>query len=452
MTHHDAPAGPLPAELFAERRRDVARRLAGGVLVLPGTPVRYRSRDTEYPHRPDSELYWLTGLEAPGTVAVLRSTGEPGDAEAELTVFAAAPDPDAERWTGPRPPLDEVGARSGADRVHAMGELAAELPALLDGTEAVYFRLGEHPHVEPLVVRALRHARARGPRTGSGPWQVTDPGRVLDDLRLRKHPAEVERLRRAVALTAEGFRAAARALVPGAGEWRVQAALEAAFRAGGGDGPAFEPIVASGPNACVLHYVGGRRRIEKGDLVLIDAGAAYGLMAGDLSRTFPVAGARFEGEPRAVYDIVERARQAAVDAVRPGAPIADVHRAAVTALTEGLVDLGVLDGEPAELVENEAYRPYYPHQTSHWLGLDVHDVGDYARWGVSRLLEPGMVLTVEPGLYLSAASLEGADGPARRFAGLGVRIEDDLLVTDEGHENLSAGLPTNPDEVAQQVG
>jgi Xaa-Pro aminopeptidase len=450
------PPEPIPAERFRERRTRALEVLGGGVLVLPGSPVRHRSRDTEFPHRPDSELYYLTGLVEPDTVAVLRG-GQGGG----LTVFARPRDPEAELWAGPRLGPDGARERTGADAAHALGELPARLPDLLDGATQVYFRLGEHPAVEPYVLAALRRARVRGPRRGTGPRRVGDPGLVLDDIRLRKDADELERMRRAAAITATGFEALAEAIRPGAGEWQLQAALEAAFRSAGGDGPAYESIVASGPNACVLHYVSRERRLGAGELVLVDAGAAYGLYAADITRTYPVGG-DFGAEARAVYEIVEGARRAAVASVAPGATVASVHDAAVRALTEGLIGLGVLTGPLERALEDEAHKPFYPHQTSHWLGLDVHDVGDYALAGESRALEAGMVLTVEPGLYFGTAAQVAADeadkaaeGSTReavaRFAGIGVRIEDDVLVTPDGHEVLTAAVPTAPDEVARLI-
>lgn len=445
----DRPCTALPPSVFARRRRRVAERLGDAVMVLPGAPVRYRSRDTEYPHRPDSELYYVTGLREPGAVALLRGGADGG----ELTLFVAPTDAKAELWTGPRPGPDGVRERLGATAAFAISELGERLPALLDAAPQVYFRLGEHPAVEPHVIAALRTARGRGARKGTGPFAVVDPGRVLDELRLRKEPEELERIRRAAAITETGFRALAERIAPGVGEWELQAVLEGTFRALGGDGPAFETIVASGPNACVLHYVDLERRLADGELVLVDAGAACGLLAADVTRTFPVSG-RLEGPARALYEVVEAARADACVAVKPGATVADVHAAAVGALTRGLLDLGLIPGPLDEALREERHKPFFPHQTSHWLGLDVHDVGDYAHDGRSVVLEPDMVLTVEPGLYLGAAAVAALppDAQPERWAGIGIRLEDDVLVTSTGAERLTGGLPTEPDAVAALVG
>jgi Xaa-Pro aminopeptidase len=430
----NGPPGPLPPAVFAERRARVLEALGDGVLVLPGAPVRFRSRDTEYPHRPDSELHYVTGVLEPDAVAVLRGGDEPCYA-----LFVRPREPEAELWTGPRLGPEAASERFGADMAHPLEELPARISELLDGVARVFFRLGQHPAVEPQVVEALRRARARGPRAGTGPRVVADPGLVLDELRLRKDAWEVERIRRAAAVTAGGFAALRPGVAPGRGEWELQAALEAAFRTAGGDGPAYESIVASGPNACVLHYVANDRRLEAGELVLVDAGAAYGLYAADVTRTLPVDG-RFTPEQRAVHDAVDGARRAAIEVVAPGATVEDVHRAAARRLVEGLVDLGVVAGPADEALAREAHKPFYPHQTSHWLGLDVHDPGDYASGGRSRSLDPGMVLTIEPALYFGPRALEASGGAGSPFAGIGIRIEDDVLVTASGHEVLTAAV------------
>jgi Xaa-Pro aminopeptidase len=262
-----------------------------------------------------------------------------------------------------------------------------------------------------------------------------------------KDAEEVDHIRKAAAISVAGFHDALAATAPGVGEWELEAALDGAFRRAGGDGPGYDSIVGGGANACVLHYVENARPLAADELVLIDAGAAYRLYHADITRTFPVSG-RFTGEQRAVYEIVEAARAAAVAATRPGATIAAVHDAAVAVIVAGLIELGLLEGDPAELAAEEKQKPFYPHQTSHWLGLDVHDVGDYARDGQPRALEPGMVFTIEPGLYFGGA----AEGEAARFARIGVRIEDDVLVTADGCENLTSALPTDAERLAELVG
>lgn len=431
----------IPAAVVERRRAEVLQRLGDGVMVLPAAPVQYRSRDTETPYRPDSELYYLTGAIEPGTVAVLM-----GGAEPRFYLFVRERDPEAELWSGPRLGPDGAGERFGADETFPLSELDFRLTQLLKEGDHIHVRLGRGDAVELLVRNALTQARARGPRTGSGPRGVMDPGQILDELRLRKDAYEIACLRAAAALSMEGHRAATADIRAGVGEWAVEATVNATFRKGGGSGPGYETIVGSGPNACVLHYVANSRTLRAGDLVLVDAGAELNLYQGDITRTYPVDGA-FSGEQRAVYEVVDRARAAAVEAAAPGATVADVHAAAVRVMVEGLVSLAVLEGDVDDLVAEDAHRPWFPHQTSHWIGLDVHDPGDYARKGTPRPLEPGMAFTVEPGLYFPVGSEKGA----ARFAGIGVRVEDDVVVTETGHENLTAALPTAADEIEALV-
>jgi Xaa-Pro aminopeptidase len=305
------------------------------------------------------------------------------------------------------------------------------------------------------VLDALRWGRTRGMRTGSGPRGIQDPGGILHELRLRKDAEEIAALRQAVEATVAGFRAAFAGLVPGVGEWDLEARLVAGFRQAGGTAPAFSPIVASGPNGCILHSIENQRRIQAGDLVLLDAGAEVRMYAADITRTVPASGA-FTPPQRDVHGWVEEARARAVAAVAPGVPFDRIHRVAVEALAEGLVEMGVVSGSVEAVVETGAYRQYYPHQTSHWLGLDTHDPGDYAVDGRSRILEPGMVLTIEPGLYFPppgflGETAGGGEG-ATPFHGIGVRIEDDVWVTAEGAEVLTAALPTDPDRIVEGVG
>lgn len=447
-------------ETFAERRRRAAERLGRGVMVLPAAVIQYSSRDSERRYAPDRELYYLTGLTEPESLAVLVGGDEP-----ELTLFVRERDPDAELWAGPRIGPEQAQELVEPDACHPLSELPDELPALLDRGDRIHYRLGRGGRVERMVLDALAAARARGPRTGSGPRGIVDPGEVLDDLRLFKGAVELDAIRRACGVTLEGHREGAAAMASGVGEWVVEAAVEAAFRVRGASGPAYDTIVGSGRNACVLHYVANRDELGPDDLVLVDAGAEVGLYNGDVTRTYPVSGA-FTAPQRDVYDLVDSARRAAVEATNPGATVGSVHEAAVRKLVEGLVDLGVLKGSIDDIVEEGAYKRYFPHQTSHWLGLDVHDPGDYAKDGDSRVLEPGMVFTVEPGLYFreesprpderapseARASRERVGGEADAFTGIGVRIEDDVVVTDDGCEVLTAGLPTVADEVAALVG
>jgi Xaa-Pro aminopeptidase len=271
-----------------------------------------------------------------------------------------------------------------------------------------------------------------------------DPGEILDELRLRKDPLEIDAMRRAAAISIAGFERGLARVRPGQGEWEIEAEVEGEFRRRGALGPSFGTIVGSGANACVLHYTENDRRMEAGDLVLLDAGAEWRMYSGDITRTVPVSG-RFSPRQREIYEVVESARRTAVDAIAPGLRTDELHLTAVGAIVRGLLDLGVLSGSYDEVVEGKKYERYFPHRTSHWLGLNTHDPGDYARNGMARPLEPGMVLTVEPGLYFPPE----ADSP---YAGIGIRIEDDVLVTSEGGENLTTALPTDPEAVESLVG
>ena len=435
------PLGGFSPDTFARRRELTLAGLDDGVMLLPAGPVRYRSRDTEYRYRPDSELFYLTGVTEPEAVAVLR----PGGGE-PFTLFVRERDSEAELWSGERVGPNRARELYGADIVHPIGDLEGRLADLIVGSRSIYYRWGAGQHTDRLVLAALARGRARGPRRGTGPRGVVDPGELLDELRMIKDDEEIAHIRRAAHITVDGFRKVLAIVAPGVGEWELEAVMEGAFRRAGADGPGYQTIVGGGENACVLHYVLNRRALNAGELVLVDAGAEVGLYNADITRTVPVSG-RFTGEQRAVYEVVEAARAAALAAACPGATIGAVHQAAVASITAGLVELGVLEGSPETLAETDKHKPLFPHQTSHWLGLDVHDPGDYTQAGQSRTLVPGMVFTVEPGLYFRP----GGEGGAARFTGIGVRIEDDLLVTSAGCDNLTGALPTSADSVVELV-
>ncbi len=432
---------PYSPETLARRRAKVIEALDGGVLLHPAAPVLFRSRDTELRYRPDSELFYLTGWAEPGALAVLSGQVDgPG-----FVLFVAEKTARDQRWSGSGMTLADARERFGADEVLPAEEIGRRLPPLLEKPRVVYFRLGSDPGIQALLLRALNEARARGARTGSGPRAVVDPGEIINGLRARKDAEEILRIRDAAELTAASFRDIMHLVRSGMGEWEVEALLEGAFRKGGASGPAFPTIVGSGPRGCILHYSANDHRIEPGTLVLLDGGAELDLYAGDVTRTFPADG-RFSPEQKAVYEIVLEAHAQALRAIRPGAPITAVHDAAAEALTVGLAELGVLSGSLEELLRERAWAPFFPHQTSHWLGLDVHDPGDYAREGCPAALEPGMVLTVEPGLYFPAGAGIDATVPSS-FSGLGIRIEDDVLVREDGGENLTAALPVTVTDI-----
>ncbi len=440
------PVSLEDGDLYAARRARVLEALGeNAAMLLPAAPELRAGRDRELPYLVDPELHYLTGYPDPGAAALLA----PGAEDGPFLLFTRPRDPEAELWTGERGGPEADGARYGADSAFPDSELNEHLRTILSRVETLYYRLGAgREDVDGLVLSALASARGRRQRKGRGVRAIVDPGAILDDHRIIKSPREIELLREAAAITAASFREAAGVIRPGGGEWEVEAALEAGFRRRGASGPAFESIVASGVRSTVLHYVANSGRLGEGDLLLIDAGARLGTYNADVSRTFPVSG-RFTSPQRALYEIVETARERAIAAIQPGNTEAGVHRTAVRALLEGLTGLGLLDGEPDALLEEEdAWKSFYPHRTCHWLGLEVHDVGDYAVDDEPRSLEVGMALTVEPGLYIPA---DREDVPPE-FRGIGIRIEDDVVVTESGAECLTSGLPTDPGEVAAMVG
>ena len=442
MSRLPTPDG-TSVETCRRRREAVLSQLGSAVMMMPSAPRGYRSRDTEYRYRPDSELYYLTGTTEPDTLLVLVGGHDP-----RFILFVRPRDAKEELWAGERLGPEAAEEAFGADECYSVAEMDDRLPGLLQTGDRIHYRLGAGERADGFVRRALEQARASGLRRGTGPRGLVDPGEILDELRLRKDAEEIEAIRAAARISAEGHRSGAAAIAAGVGEWVVEAAVDAGFRAAGATGPGFATIVGSGANACVLHYVENRDTITDGALVLIDAGAEVALYNGDITRTYP-AGGGFSDTQRDVYRIVEAAHRAAVEQVAPGVTIASVHDAAARTIIEGLVGLGVLSGSTEELFSEATYRPFFPHQTSHWLGLDVHDPADYANAGESRVLEPGMVFTIEPGLYFRPGVCEEA---APRFSGIGVRIEDDVLVTSEGCEVLTASLPTAEEEVEALVG
>lgn len=430
----------FPPDIFAARRERVLADLGGSALLLcsPTNPSDGR-------YRADSDLFYLTGVTEPGAVAVLRPNGEDGD----FVLFVRPRHAEEERWSGERLGPERVRKIFGADAAYGNDALSEHLPKLLAEADEVYFRLGTESPAQGLVIDALRRARLRGAKKGVGPCGIIDPGRLLDPMRIIKGSEELERMRRAATTTVEAFTQMLGAVRPGVGEWELEGILDGAFRRGGASGPAYPTIVGSGANACVLHYRDNDRTALEGDLVLVDAGAEVDHYASDVTRTLPVSGS-FSALQRAIYEVVLEAHDRAIECIRPGASYESLHHTARDVLVEGLMALGILDGDKAELIESEAYKLYFPHQTAHWLGLDVHDVGDYASSGVSRELEPGMVLTVEPALYFPGPFGRGA--LAEEYTGIGVRIEDDVVVTAEGHEVLTADIPVSVDEIERLVG
>ncbi len=431
-------APPAP-ETFAPRRGELVARMPDrSAALFLATPPAARNSDVVYPYRPDSDLWYLTGCDEPSAALLLTK----GCDAPESALFLRDRDPKAEQWTGRRIGVTDAPDHFGVEQAFPIEKLASELPGALRKARTLYYRPARPSELTAAVDAALVAVRGgpRGPH--KGPHEVVDPALNLHEMRLIKAEEEVAWIRRANAITDEGFRAVMTEARPGTGEWEIQATLEAVFRGRGGWGWAYPTIVASGPRACVLHYDSNAARAREGDLVLIDAGAEVEGYGADISRTFPVS-PRFTDAQRDLYQVVLDAQEAVIDAVAPGTTLDGLHRIALRVLSQGMVDLGLLEGPVDKVLETEAFKRFYPHQTSHWLGLDVHDVGRYFIDDDPRPLTPGMVFTVEPGLYVP----EGDEDAPAAFRGLGVRIEDDVLVTQDGCENLSAGIPKRVEDI-----
>jgi Xaa-Pro aminopeptidase len=420
---------------YAARRARVFEAMearGGGVMLLPAADEKLRNADSEYLFRQDSDFYYLTGFDEPQGCAVLSTRA----GERKFVLFVRPRDKEKEIWNGRRLGVDGAKAVLGANEAYPVAEQEALLGGALDGAGTLWFKLGADAGWDARVVRLLVELRAQA-RTGKrAPEAVVEPGRILHELRLLKDPAELTLLRKAAELTAEAHLGAMRDGVPGRREFQVQSEIEYAFRRRGGGGPGYGTIVAAGANSTILHYRAGDAVLADGDVCLVDAGGEYGLYTADVTRTFPVSG-EFTPAQAGLYGLCLAVQKRAIEAVRPGATIDAIHDQVVRELTEGLIGLGLVTGTVEACIADKSFRRYYMHRTSHWLGLDVHDVGDYQASGTSRPLVPGMVLTVEPGLYVGAEDETAPVG----LRGVGIRIEDDILVTADGHENLTAGVP-----------
>jgi Xaa-Pro aminopeptidase len=426
-----APIRRLPPDVYRARRDAVLARLGGGVALLRSNPEQTRSNDTEFPFRQDSDLWYLTGFGEPDCVLVL--TDRHPDHRSVL--FVRPRDPEKETWNGRRAGVEGAKTLLGVDATWSIEDLDEKLPQYLEGAKTLYHTPGRDPAFDVRVEGWLAASRRGRSRTGKGPLTRVELAALTHEPRLIKSAEEIALLRRAGEITAEAHNAALEATRPGRYEYEIEALVNYVFRSRGARAPGYNSIVAGGVNATILHYTENESPLGDGDLLLIDAGAEVDGYTADVTRTFPVGG-RFSRPQRAVYDIVLAAQAAAIDAVRPGTRFDEVHAAALHVLVEGLVGLGVLAGRVEELIASKAYQPFYMHRTSHWLGLDVHDVGLYVDdQGESVPLRPGMVLTVEPGLYFGDTTVEYDP----KYRGIGVRIEDDVVVTAGGHANLTEG-------------
>ena len=430
----------IPPKTYVRRRKQLMR-MAGddAILVLPAAKETVRSRDTHHPYRQDSDFSYLTGFPEPEAVLVL----VPGRAHGEVLLFCRERDPDREGWDGPRFGPEGAVEAFGMDDAYPIGDLDDILPGLLEGRSRVYYHFGRDAEFDLQLIGWVNRVRAMMRMGAQPPHEFLELGHLLDEMRLFKDRDELKLMQRAADITVEAHAAAMRAVRPGMHEYQLQAQLEYTFRMHDAV-PAYGSIVGAGANGCVLHYVANAGRINEGDLVLVDAGAEYRGYAADITRTFPANG-RFTPAQRALHDLVGQAQAAALAQARPGVPYQAGHDAAVETLTEGLLKLGLLKGSLEKNIAEERYKRFYRHKTGHWIGLDVHDVGEYRIDGESRLLEPGMVFTIEPGLYIAPDDTS----VAAKWRGIGIRTEDDVLVTKDGSRMLTAKLPRGAAEIEE---
>lgn len=424
---------------YQKRREELMAKIGNGTAIFRSAPVAVMHNDVEYAYRQDSDFYYLTGFNEADAVAVLA----PHHEEHRFILFVQPKDKEKEVWTGYRVGVDAAKEKYGADEAYPITELDEKLPQYLEKADKIYYHLGRDRKFNETVLSHWQKLIATYPKRGTGPIAIEDSNFILHPMRLIKSATELDLMRKAIAISVEAHNHAREFAKPGRYEYEIQAEMEHIFRLRGGIGPAYPSIVASGANACILHYIENDRQLQENDLLLIDAGCCYEYYNGDITRTFPVNG-KFTPEQKIIYDLVLTAQLAAIDQVKPENPWNLGHDTAVRILTEGLVELELLTGDIEELIKEEKYKAFYMHKTGHWLGLDVHDAPVYKlgedAW---QTLQPGQILTVEPGIYI-APDYQPAEGQPEiddKWRGIGIRIEDDVLVTESGNEILTAGVP-----------
>ena len=429
---------------FARRRQTLMGHMEpNSIAILPAAMEKIRNRDVDYPYRQDSEFYYLYGFPEREAVLVLI----PGRELGETLLFCRERDREREIWNGYRAGPEGACADYQADDAFPITDIDDILPGLIEGRERVYYSMGRDQQFDQRVMSWVNAIRARVRSGATPPGEFLNLDYLLHDQRLLKRAPEIKIMRAAAAISAEAHCRAMAICQPGLSEYELEATILHTFVKMGARSPAYNSIVGSGPNACILHYVDNRRRMKAGELVLIDAGCELEHYAADITRTFPVSG-KFSPEQRSIYQLVLDAQTAAIEAIRPGNHWNAPHEVSVRVITEGLLKLGLLEGELDTLIEKECYKPFYMHRIGHWLGMDVHDVGDYKIDGQWRLLEPGMVMTVEPGIYIAPDN----QTVAQKWRGIGVRIEDDVLITKTGCDILTQGVPKQIKEIEQLVG
>jgi Xaa-Pro aminopeptidase len=408
------------------------------IAIIPSAAEVVRSRDTDYPFRQDSDFFYLTGFNEPDAVLVLL----PGRRQGQVILFCRDRDPERELWDGRRAGPEGAVADFGMDDAFPIGDIDDIIPGLIEGRQRIYYSMGHNDVFDRHVMSWVNQIRQQVRAGATPPGDFTDLAFLLHDLRLIKSAQELRIMGKAGDISARAHIRAMQASRPGRWEYHLESELFREFAEHGARFPAYNPIVGSGDNACILHYVENNAQLKDGDLVLIDAGCEYQGYAADITRTFPVNG-RFSPEQRAIYDLVLKAQIAAIKKVKPGGTWNQPHDATVRVITRGLIELGLLKGNERDLIKAGAYRDFYMHRAGHWIGLDVHDVGDYQVDGKWRQLEPGMVLTIEPGIYIAPNNTK----VPKKWRGIGVRIEDDVAVTKDGYQVLTAGVPKRAEDI-----
>ena len=424
---------------FKKRRRYLMQQIGkGNIGLIPSAPVQTRNRDVEYPFRQDSDFYYLTGFNEPEALAVFI----PGRPQGQYLLFCREYDEKKALWEGAHAGLGGATVDYSADDAFPIDDLDEILPGLLENKAKIFYPMGRDSDLDHHLLDWVHHLRNQSRSGVSAPLELVSLEHILHDMRLIKSPAEIKLMRKAAEVSAEAHVKAMQNCKPGLFEYQVEAEIIYHFLQRGLRAVAYPSIVAGGKNACVLHYTENKAKLARGDLLLIDAGAECDHYAADITRTFPVSG-RFTEPQKQLYQLVLEAQYAAIEVIKPGTPWNVAHEVSVNVLTKGLVTLGLLKGRVAKLIKDEAYKTFYMHRTGHWLGMDVHDVGDYKVDGEWRMLEPGMVLTVEPGLYVP----ENCETVDEQWRGIGIRIEDDVLVTRDGHEVLTGRVPKTIEEI-----
>lgn len=429
----------ITAQEYAQRRKKILEKIGkNAVAIFPSSSEIYRSGDTLYPHRQNSDLYYLTGYSEPESIAVLI----PGHDKGEFILFNRERDPLMETWNGKRAGQEGACRDFGADKALPIKDFVAQLPTLLANRQTVYYAFGRHPEIDQIMTNTVNHIRDKVRAGVTAPSTITNSETLIHEMRLIKSPAEIELMRKVGQISVTGHKRAMQICKPGIFEYELEAELIHEFFRKGCRSVAYQPIVGSGANTCILHYHENNAQVQDGDLVLIDAGGEFDNYNADITRTFPANG-KFTPEQKAIYDIVLAAQLAGIEQVRPGNPWPQVQQTMVRIITEGLVKLGLLSGNVEQLIESKAYQTFYMHNSGHWLGLDTHDVGTYKINNEWRTLSPGMVLTVEPGIYIAANTL----GVDKKWWNIGIRIEDDVAVTENGYDILTAGLAKTTQEI-----